>query len=286
MVNVLGFDARDEVSGAPLRPQDLTQEPLNLSAHYSLMVVLLKARSESIVSGQKVVTLIGQYAPYNAAQEMPFDLEDALLLWLNKTCGVVNGLYIGSGGQPSRSLAPLVSGVRQLNTGVTIAATIAYFAPRSLDLAKLRLFPSPTITQDESARQNYDMLDGVCQRLGCPIPITAEDFVQASSLVRPVLVLWLCHLFDILRERSTTDRLSSISSATVAAIEDQAAKGQDVQEQALFRSYRQAHDTTGSGSRPVSATGPISSRRSSRPGSSRAGTAGASRRLPRVMSGG
>lgn len=46
----------------------------------------------------RIVTAISSCAAFSKDREQPFDLEDALLLWVNKVCGLVNGYVADSFG--------------------------------------------------------------------------------------------------------------------------------------------------------------------------------------------
>ena len=56
------------------------------AAHVALIDTLMTAYTTQVVSIQHVVQTVKNYGSFNASRELPFDLEDALLLWVNKVC--------------------------------------------------------------------------------------------------------------------------------------------------------------------------------------------------------
>lgn len=55
-------------------------------SHVALIDALMTAQMTKIVSIEHVVHTVKKYGSFNASKELPFDLEDALLLWVNKVC--------------------------------------------------------------------------------------------------------------------------------------------------------------------------------------------------------
>lgn len=69
------------------------QEAMNLvfgntfqSAHICLIDALMTAYTAEMISIEKVVTSVKRFSNFSASKQLPFDLEDAMVFWINKVC--------------------------------------------------------------------------------------------------------------------------------------------------------------------------------------------------------
>lgn len=68
------------------------------SCHIHLIDALMMAYMVEMISTEKVVSSVRRFSNFSASKEMPFDLEDAMLFWINK---------VGSGTKNAWSWPPL-----------------------------------------------------------------------------------------------------------------------------------------------------------------------------------
>lgn len=54
------------------------------SCHIHLIDALMMAYVVEMISTEKVVSSVKRFSNFSASKEMPFDLEDAMLFWINK----------------------------------------------------------------------------------------------------------------------------------------------------------------------------------------------------------
>lgn len=54
------------------------------SCHIHLIDALMMAYVVEMISTEKVVSSVRRFSNFSASKEMPFDLEDAMLFWINK----------------------------------------------------------------------------------------------------------------------------------------------------------------------------------------------------------
>lgn len=54
------------------------------SCHIHLIDALMMAYMVEMISTEKVVSSVRRFSNFSASKEMPFDLEDAMLFWINK----------------------------------------------------------------------------------------------------------------------------------------------------------------------------------------------------------
>ncbi|XP_061783052.1 calmodulin-regulated spectrin-associated protein 1-B-like isoform X1 [Nerophis lumbriciformis] len=63
---------------------DLSSIPLRMSSHMHLIDALMMAYTKEMISVEKVVSSVKRFSNFSASKERPFDLEDAMVFWINK----------------------------------------------------------------------------------------------------------------------------------------------------------------------------------------------------------
>ncbi|KAK2819330.1 hypothetical protein Q5P01_024891 [Channa striata] len=63
---------------------DLSSSPIKMSSHIHLIDSLMMAYTAEMISIEKVVTSVKRFLNFSASKELPFDLEDAIVFWINK----------------------------------------------------------------------------------------------------------------------------------------------------------------------------------------------------------
>ncbi|KAM3600237.1 uncharacterized protein V6R79_019827 [Siganus canaliculatus] len=69
---------------SPVSEADLSSAPIKMSAHIHLIDALMMAYTVEMITIEKVVTSVKRFSNFSASKEMPFDLEDAVVFWINK----------------------------------------------------------------------------------------------------------------------------------------------------------------------------------------------------------
>lgn len=54
------------------------------SSHMSMIDALMMAYTVEMISIEKVVASVKRFSTFRASKELPFDLEDAMVFWINK----------------------------------------------------------------------------------------------------------------------------------------------------------------------------------------------------------
>ncbi|XP_055516103.1 calmodulin-regulated spectrin-associated protein 1-B isoform X2 [Leucoraja erinacea] len=73
-----------ESDDMPVSESDLTQSPIKMSAHMALIDALMMAYTVEMISIEKVVASVKRFSTFSASKELPYDLEDAMVFWINK----------------------------------------------------------------------------------------------------------------------------------------------------------------------------------------------------------
>ncbi|XP_030063469.1 calmodulin-regulated spectrin-associated protein 1 isoform X2 [Microcaecilia unicolor] len=73
-----------ESDDTPVSESDLTSVPIKMSSHMSMIDALMMAYTVEMISIEKVVTSVKRFSTFSASKELPYDLEDAMIFWINK----------------------------------------------------------------------------------------------------------------------------------------------------------------------------------------------------------
>ncbi|XP_074546303.1 calmodulin-regulated spectrin-associated protein 1a isoform X2 [Halichoeres trimaculatus] len=69
---------------SPVSDLDLSSAPIKMSSHIHLIDALMMAYIVEMISVEKVVSCVKRFSNFSASKELPFDLEDAMVFWINK----------------------------------------------------------------------------------------------------------------------------------------------------------------------------------------------------------
>lgn len=74
-----------QVCGTGWKRQGVTDHCLCLqSAHMAMVDALMMAYTVEMISIEKVVASVKRFSTFSASKELPYDLEDAMVFWINK----------------------------------------------------------------------------------------------------------------------------------------------------------------------------------------------------------
>ncbi|XP_069562603.1 calmodulin-regulated spectrin-associated protein 1-B isoform X1 [Brachyistius frenatus] len=73
-----------ESDDTPVTEGDLACMPIKMSAHMPMIDALMMAYTVEMISIEKVVASVKRFSTFSASKELPFDMEDAMVFWINK----------------------------------------------------------------------------------------------------------------------------------------------------------------------------------------------------------
>ncbi|XP_067472404.1 calmodulin-regulated spectrin-associated protein 1-B isoform X2 [Thunnus thynnus] len=73
-----------ESDDTPVTEGDLACAPIKMSAHMPMIDALMMAYTVEMISIEKVVASVKRFSTFSASKELPFDMEDAMVFWINK----------------------------------------------------------------------------------------------------------------------------------------------------------------------------------------------------------
>ncbi|XP_056587472.1 calmodulin-regulated spectrin-associated protein 1a isoform X3 [Triplophysa dalaica] len=73
-----------EGDDTPVSHDDLSSTPIKMSSHIPLIDALMMAYMTEMMSMERVVSSVKRFSTFCASKDLPFDMEDAMLFWINK----------------------------------------------------------------------------------------------------------------------------------------------------------------------------------------------------------
>ncbi|XP_061055605.1 calmodulin-regulated spectrin-associated protein 1 isoform X3 [Eubalaena glacialis] len=73
-----------EGDDTPVTEPELSHAPIKMSAHMAMVDALMMAYTVEMISIEKVVASVKRFSTFSASKELPYDLEDAMVFWVNK----------------------------------------------------------------------------------------------------------------------------------------------------------------------------------------------------------
>ncbi|XP_067279284.1 calmodulin-regulated spectrin-associated protein 1a isoform X2 [Pseudorasbora parva] len=73
-----------EPDDTPVSHDDLSSTPMKMSSHIPLIDALMMAYTVEMMAVERVVASVKRFSSFCASKELPFDMEDAMLFWINK----------------------------------------------------------------------------------------------------------------------------------------------------------------------------------------------------------
>ncbi|XP_077160937.1 calmodulin-regulated spectrin-associated protein 1 isoform X2 [Paroedura picta] len=73
-----------ESDDTPVSESDLSSAPIKMSPHMAMIDALMMAYTVEMISIEKVVASVKRFSTFSASKELPYDLEDAMIFWINK----------------------------------------------------------------------------------------------------------------------------------------------------------------------------------------------------------
>ncbi|XP_028852916.1 LOW QUALITY PROTEIN: calmodulin-regulated spectrin-associated protein 1-B-like [Denticeps clupeoides] len=216
-----------ESDDVQITESDLTCVPIKMSAHMSMIDALMMAYTVEMISIEKVVACVKRFSTFNASKELPFDLEDAMVFWINKvnmkireiTEKEVKGkqhLLESPSHQKCHSkwywkLVPVryrrdhASGrqmpffpvledlMRDVCDGAALLAVVHYYCP---DLMKLEDICLKEVTSIADSLYNIQLLmEFVNEYLNRGLYLTLEDMLYAPLVLKHNVMVFIAELF-------------------------------------------------------------------------------------------
>ncbi|KAG9483321.1 calmodulin-regulated spectrin-associated protein 2 isoform X2 [Eleutherodactylus coqui] len=197
--------------------RDLRKKPIQMSAHLAMIDTLMMAYTVEMVSIEKVIACVHKYSPFFQTAELPYDIEDAVMYWINKVNGHLKGileqeqrLKEQQNMDPSTTqkaryrkdqnlykqlpCIPLMENILKDGTdGCAIAALIHFYCPEVIRLEDICFKESMSLAD---SLYNLQLIQEFCQEYlnGC-CHFSLEDMLYASSAIKANYLVFMAELF-------------------------------------------------------------------------------------------
>ncbi|XP_072504360.1 calmodulin-regulated spectrin-associated protein 2 isoform X2 [Notamacropus eugenii] len=208
--------------------RDLHKKPIQMSAHLAMIDTLMMAYTVEMVSIEKVIACAQQYSTFFQATDLPYDIEDAVMYWINKVNEHLKDIMEQEqklkehhivetpGGQKSPSkwfwklvparyrkeptllkqlpCIPLVENLLKDGTdGCALAALIHFYCPDIVRLEDICLKETMSLAD---SLYNLQLIQEFCQEyLNQCCHFTLEDMLYAASSIKNNYLVFMAELF-------------------------------------------------------------------------------------------
>nr|XP_033772746.1 calmodulin-regulated spectrin-associated protein 2 isoform X1 [Geotrypetes seraphini] len=197
--------------------RDLRKKPIQMSAHLAMIDTLMMAYTVEMISIEKVLACTQQYSPIFQATELPYDIEDAIMYWINKVNGHLKEIIeqeqklkeqhdlTPPGSQKARyrkeqtllrqlPCIPLVENLLKDGTdGCALAALIHFYCPEIVKMEDICLKETMSLAD---SLYNLQLIQEFSQEyLNSCCHFTLEDMLYASSSIKGNYLVFMAELF-------------------------------------------------------------------------------------------
>ncbi|XP_072521123.1 calmodulin-regulated spectrin-associated protein 1-B isoform X2 [Salminus brasiliensis] len=205
-----------EGDDTPVTEVDLTCQPIKMSSHMPMIDALMMAYTVEMISIEKVVTCVKRFSTFSASKELPFDLEDAMIFWINKVNlkmreitekehKVKQHLLDSPSHQKVRYRREHASGrqlphfplledlMRDVCDGAALLTVVHYYCP---DLMKLDDICLKEVTSIADSLYNIQLLKEFANEyLNKGFYLTLEDLLYAPLVLKHNVMVFIAELF-------------------------------------------------------------------------------------------
>ncbi|XP_053466118.1 calmodulin-regulated spectrin-associated protein 1-B isoform X2 [Ictalurus furcatus] len=203
-----------EGDDTPVTDGDLTCQPIKMSSHMPMIDALMIAYTVEMISIEKVVTCVKRFSTFSASKELPFDLEDAMIFWINKVNlkmreisekeHKVNLLDSPShqkvryrrehaSGRPLPHFPLLEDLMRDVCDGAALLTVVHYYCP---DLMKLDDICLKEVTSIADSLYNIQLLKEFANEyLNKSFYLTLEDMLYSPLVLKHNVMVFIAELF-------------------------------------------------------------------------------------------
>ncbi|KAG9354200.1 hypothetical protein JZ751_012324 [Albula glossodonta] len=205
-----------ESDDTPVSESDLSCVPIKMSAHMPMIDALMMAYTVEMISIEKVVASVKRFSTFSASKELPFDLEDAMVFWINKVnlkmreiaekeLKLKQHLLESPSHQKVRYRRDHLSGrqlpffplledlMKDVCDGAALLAVVHYYCPEHMKLDDICL---KEVTSIADSLYNIQLLKEFANEyLNKSFYLTTEDMLYAPLVLKHNVMVFIAELF-------------------------------------------------------------------------------------------
>ncbi|XP_048394594.1 calmodulin-regulated spectrin-associated protein 2a isoform X2 [Stegostoma tigrinum] len=197
--------------------RDLRKKPIQMSAHLAMIDTLMMAYTVEMISIGKVVSCVQQFTNFFPATELPYDIEDAIVCWINKvnehlkeivgqeqkqrrpqgaeTSGSQRARYRKDQMVPKQlpCISPVENLLKDTTDGCALAALIHFYCPDIIRMEDICLKETMSLAD---GLYNLQLIQDFCEGyLNQCCHFLLEDMLYASSSIKNNYLVFMAELF-------------------------------------------------------------------------------------------
>ncbi|XP_015276656.1 PREDICTED: calmodulin-regulated spectrin-associated protein 1 [Gekko japonicus] len=205
-----------ESDDTPVSESDLSSAPIKMSPHMAMIDALMMAYTVEMISIEKVVASVKRFSTFSASKELPYDLEDAMIFWINKVnlkmreitekeIKLKQHLLESPGHQKVRYRRDHLSSrqlpffpvledlMKDCSDGAALLAVIHYYCPEQMKLDEICL---KEVTSIADSIYNIQLLREFSNEyLNKCFYLTLEDMLYAPLVLKSNVMVFIAELF-------------------------------------------------------------------------------------------
>uniref|UniRef100_A0A8C4NGA3 Patronin n=2 Tax=Eptatretus burgeri TaxID=7764 RepID=A0A8C4NGA3_EPTBU len=184
-----------DTEDTPVTENDLLELPLHTDSHMAMLDSLMLACSVERMSVEQAVAATRRISPLTPGRDLPYDLEGAMLLWINKAIKKVKEVA-----EKDKSLVdvqqpafPILCDLKDMRDGRALLMLLHYYCPSILPLDDICMREPMTMVD---CLHNIRLLQEVCeQHLGIFLLLTPDDVLHCLPALQPNIMDFVADIF-------------------------------------------------------------------------------------------
>uniref|UniRef100_A0A9J7XIH2 Calmodulin regulated spectrin-associated protein family, member 2a n=1 Tax=Cyprinus carpio carpio TaxID=630221 RepID=A0A9J7XIH2_CYPCA len=180
--------------------RDLQKKPIQMSAHLAMIDTLMMAYTAETVSVEKVMACMQQYSTDYPDGDVPYDTEDALTSWINKSptkwyMKLVPARYRKEQVLPKMVpwIPPVDNLLKDSTDGCALAALLHFYCPAIVPLEDICLKETMSLAD---SLYNLQLIQDFCkEHLNHCCHFNLEDMLYAHSSIKNNYLVFMAELF-------------------------------------------------------------------------------------------
>ncbi|XP_064798051.1 calmodulin-regulated spectrin-associated protein 1-B-like isoform X2 [Oncorhynchus masou masou] len=196
-----------ESDNNPVSDGDLDCSPIKMSSHITLIDSLMMAYTVEMISIEQVVGCVKRFSTFSASKELPFDLEDAMVFWINKVNMKMKEITEKEtpshqkvryrrdnlSGRQLQHFPMLDDLMKDMCDGAALLSVVHFYCPECMRLEDICL---KVVSSIADSLYNIQLLREFCNEyLNRSFHLRPEDVLYAPPVLKHNVMVFIAELF-------------------------------------------------------------------------------------------